>query len=79
MMDEEMRGLTLRHVQCDEIWTFVAKKQGRLHVDERHRFDIGDQYVWVALDQDTKLVPCFAVGKRSADIARRFMMDLRSR
>ncbi len=29
-MDSRLRGLTLRHVEVDEIWTFVYKKQGRL-------------------------------------------------
>jgi len=27
-MDEEMRGLKLSHIQCDEIWTFVGKNRG---------------------------------------------------
>ena len=75
-MDEEMRGLTLDHVEVDEIWTFVAKKQARLHVDERDNPELGDMYMWVALDQETKLVPTFIIGKRSADMARRLMVDL---
>jgi IS1 family transposase len=79
-LDERMQGLTLRHIQCDEIWTFVAKKQARLTVDEKaHCFDMGDMYLWTAVDQDTKLVPTFALGKRSADNARRFMVDLAGR
>jgi IS1 family transposase len=80
LLDEELRGLELRHVQCDEIWTFVAKKQGRLTAEERQdRADIGDIYLWTALDTDTKLLASYAVGKRSADMARRFMVDLASR
>lgn len=79
-LDARLRGLNLRHVQCDEIWTFVRKKQSRLTVQEREeRGDIGDVYVWTALDQDTKLIASFAVGKRSADMARRFLMDLAGR
>ena len=79
-LDERLRGLNLQHVQCDEIWTFVAKKQGRLTMDEREsRGDIGDMYLWTAVDDQTKLVASFAIGKRSADMARRLMMDLASR
>ena len=79
-LDEQMRGLTLRHIQVDEVWTFVAKKQARLTIEEKRiRYDIGDVYLWTALDMDTKLVPTFALGKRSADNARRFMMDLAGR
>ncbi|MEX2092742.1 MAG: hypothetical protein WD971_08705, partial [Pirellulales bacterium] len=78
-MDEEMRGLKLDHIEVDEIWTFCAKKQARLHVEERDNPNIGDMYMWVALDKETKLVPTFIIGKRSADMARRLMVDLASR
>ena len=79
-LDETLRGLTLRHVEIDEIWTFVQKKQARLTTEERAlRHDIGDMYLWTAIDQDTKLLACYAIGKRSADMARRFMVDLRDR
>jgi hypothetical protein len=35
--------------------------------------------LWVGIDQDTRLVPTFALGKRSADMARRFCVDLAGR
>lgn len=76
LMDERVRGLNLRHVEVDEIWTFCQKKQARVPVEERHRHDVGDVYLWTCLDQDTKLIPSFVVGKRSADNARRLMTDL---
>ena len=80
LMENRFTGLTLRHLETDEMWTFVLKKQSRLTVDERReRSDIGDIYLWYSIDQDTKLIPTFLLGKRSADNARRFMVDLRSR
>ena len=80
LLDEQMRGLKLDHVQVDEIWTFCQKKQARLTMQERaERGDIGDMFLWVALDQETKLVPTFLVAKRSANAARRMMVDLASR
>jgi IS1 family transposase len=79
-MDSHLRGLTLDHLEVDEIWTFVGKKQGRLSPAERVGcHDFGDVYLWTCLDQSTKLVPAFLVGKRSADNARRLMMDLAGR
>ena len=79
-MDARLRGLTVRHVECDEIWTFVGKKQGQLTPEEKtHCYDVGDVYLWTAIDQDTKLVPSFVVGKRSADNARKLMKDLAGR
>ncbi len=80
IMDERFCGLTLRHLETDEMWTFVAKKQARLTMEEREtRSDIGDIFLWYSIDQDTKLIPTFLLGKRSADNARRLMVDLRSR
>jgi transposase-like protein/IS1 family transposase len=79
-MDERMQGLKLEHLQFDEQWTFVAKKQNRLTIEERERVhDKGDIYLWTCIDQKTKLMPAFIVGKRSADNARRFMVDVASR
>ncbi len=77
VMDRYFQNLNLEHVEADEIWTFVRKKQSRLTTLERELSnDIGDMYLWTALDQRTKLIPVFLVGKRSADNARRFMMKL---
>jgi transposase-like protein/IS1 family transposase len=79
-MDARLRGLTLTHLQFDEQHTWVLKKQARLTVDEKsERHDIGEVYLWTAVDQKTKLMPSFLIGKRSADNARRFMMDVAGR
>lgn len=79
ILDETMRGLTLQRVQVDELWTFVQKKQARLAFEERFAPHIGDQYVFVAIDAETKLVPHFDVGKRNMVTAYRFMNTLKQR
>lgn len=79
-LDERMQGLTLNHLQFDEQWTYVGKKQSRLTAQEKaEKYDQGDVYLWTCIDQETKLMPSFMVGKRSADNARRFMLDVASR
>ncbi len=79
-MDRKMRGLTLTHLQFDEQWTYVGKKQSRLTMTEReYSSEIGDVYLWTCIDQKTKLMPGFLIGKRSADNARRFMSDIAGR
>lgn len=80
LLDTSLQGLTLKHLEVDEMWTFVAKKQSRLTVTERQeRGDIGDIYLWYAIDQETKLIPGFMLGKRSADNARRLLMQIAGR
>lgn len=72
-LDETMQGLTLRHLQCDEIWTFVGKKQAQLGAEEK-RFTnrTGDIYLWVALDEQTKLIPTFRERKTGQDWGDKF-------
>ncbi len=78
LMDEQMRDLTCRRVQVDEIWAYVGKKQAHLtREDDRSR--LGDMWTFVALDPETKLVPTFRVGKRTGENARKFMVDLSDR
>ncbi|MGE5140091.1 MAG: hypothetical protein ACM3JD_11560, partial [Rudaea sp.] len=63
LMENRLRRLTLQHIEIDEIWTFVQKKQARLTTEERReRHDLGDVYLWTCLDQKTKLVASFLVG-----------------
>ena len=78
-LDKRMRNLKLDHLELDEIWTFVLKKQRRLVDAERENPNIGDQYLFVAIDYTTKLVPCFAIGKRTKETTEIFAADLAQR
>ncbi|HWB08089.1 MAG TPA: hypothetical protein VG826_02505 [Pirellulales bacterium] len=79
-LDQRMRGLKLTHLECDEQWTFILKKQDKLTIEQRARcHDIGDCYIWTAVDQTTKLLVSFLLGKRTGDNARRFMLDVAGR
>ncbi len=77
LMDNKLRGLKCKFVESDEIWCFVNKKQKRVRKSDPAEF--GDAWVFVALDADTKLVPCFTVGKRSAANTQLFVSDLADR
>jgi IS1 family transposase len=78
LMDEQMRELPCRRLQVDEIWAFVGKKQRQLTpADDRSR--VGNQWTFVAIDADTKLVPAHRVGHRDLPTAVAFMNDLAGR
>lgn len=78
LMDERMRGLGCRRIQVGEIWAFVGKKQRHVERgDDPSR--VGDQWTFVALDADTKLVPAYRVGKRDLPNAKAFLNDLSER
>jgi IS1 family transposase len=77
LFDERVQNLKPRYVQADEAWTFVQKKQKRLrHTDPAER---GDQYLWVAIDSESKLVMTYHVGKRDGLNAYTFISDLNRR
>jgi IS1 family transposase len=75
LLNAKLRNLKPSHVEIDEIWTFVMKKQ--YHAAGHPVF--GDQYCWLALDEPTKLILIWQIAKRSKDAANRFIGDLRSR
>ncbi|MBM3333567.1 IS1 family transposase, partial [Candidatus Sumerlaeota bacterium] len=79
ILDDTMRDLDLRDLQVDEIWSFVRKKQKQVSETDADAEDIGDQYICVALDRDTKLIPAFTVGKRTAETTQAFVENLRTR
>jgi IS1 family transposase len=78
LADEQMRNLPCQRIQVDEIWSYVKVKQANIAcgID---RAAIGDQWTFVAIDPDTKLVPAYRVGKRSRENAVAFMSDLSER
>ncbi|MDE2361187.1 MAG: hypothetical protein KGM42_00805 [Hyphomicrobiales bacterium] len=78
IMNEEMRDLPCKRIQVDEIWAYVGKKQRQVtKADDKAR--VGDQWTFVAIDPDTKLIPSYLVGKRSKPNAIAFMTDLSER
>ena len=77
LMDARMRNLEVKHLQIDEIWTYVQKKAR--HVRKGDSPEIGDQWVFVAIDADTKLVPAFHIGKRQRQDTREFLWNLYAR
>lgn len=79
ILEQHLRGFHSRLIEVDEIWTFVHKKERRLTDEERLNPEIGDQYCFVALDAESKLIPSYLVGKRNGETALQFMLDLQKR
>jgi len=78
VLDGTMRNLSCDLIECDEIWGYVGKKQR--HVKETDDASlVGDQWVYVAFDRVSKLIPAYLVGKRDAETTDAFVADLASR
>ena len=76
---DNLRNLTCKRIQCDEIWSFVYAKAKNVPAEYQGQFGKGDVWTWTAIDADTKLVPCWLVGTRGPQAAITFMRDVASR
>lgn len=77
--NETMRDLPLKHIQCDEIWSFVYAKEKNVPASKKGELGYGDVWTFVAIDAETKLVPSWLVGMRDAGHAYEFLCDLKER
>jgi len=77
--DKVFRNLKCKRIECDEIWSSVYAKERHLSQELQGVFGYGDVYTWVAIDADTKLVPCWNVGRRDAQSGIAFIKDLSER
>jgi IS1 family transposase/transposase-like protein len=77
LLDSVVRNVRVRYVQADEIWCFVGKKQRQVRVGDSP--EIGDQWAFIAIDAETKLITSHVIGKRNAETTLRFLTDLKAR
>jgi IS1 family transposase len=78
-LDKYLIGFHCSKIQVDEIWTFCKKKEKQLIGLEKFNPNLGDQYVFVAIDADTKLIPAFVIGKRDITTALKLMTELKNK
>ena len=64
IMAEKIRDVDVRDVECDEVWSFIGKKQKRVRPDDDP--NLGDCYVFVAIERHFKLVLNIAMGTQGS-------------
>jgi len=75
-----VRELKITECQIDELWTFVlmkrktARRKGRVADG-----DIGDQWIFMALDPVGKLLIHWKIGKRDLGTAKEFIRELKGK
>ncbi len=81
VMDEKLRNLRSRYWQVDELWCFTGKKEQNCTFEEKNNgHHVGDTWVLLVTDAESKLVPSFVVSPdRGLPAAERLMTDLESR
>ena len=77
--DRAFRNLKCQRLRVDEMWSFCYCKQKNVTGEVATDRVAGDVWLWSAIDEETKLVPCWYVGQRDAIAASEFIADLESR
>jgi IS1 family transposase/transposase-like protein len=75
IMAEKVRNVPVRDVECDEVWSYVGKKQKRVRPEDSPL--LGDCYVWVGIERHSKLVLNITMGKRDQSTCDVFVEGLR--
>jgi len=75
LMGEKIRNVPVKDIQCDELWSFIRKKQKRCKPSDDPNF--GDCYCFVGIERTSKLILNFAVGKRDQATTDIFIEGLR--
>lgn len=74
--DKNFKNLPCTTLQVDEMHSFVGCREKSR---KRGKSGIGTIWVWVAIDAETKLIPCWRLGDRDLGTCVRFLLDLASR
>jgi HSP90 family molecular chaperone len=64
VLNSKIKNIQTRHIQIDEAWTFVGKKNKNFDIEDIGDKELGTQFVFVAMDKETKLILAFRLGKR---------------
>ena len=77
-MENILRDVPVRDLQLDECWSYVLKKEGHKLPHEANDERIGDQYVFIGLERNSKLVVAWHLGKRDRDNTFEFISKVRN-
>ncbi|WP_437783304.1 IS1 family transposase [Sorangium sp. So ce1097] len=76
--NRRVRDLSCSLITFDELWGWVAKKPHRVDPAE-DAVDVGEGWIFAAIDVSSRLCVSFYVGKRDQESTDRFIEDLRAR
>jgi hypothetical protein len=72
-----LENLEIACIQCDDLHCFVQNRERRVSIEENG--EVGEQYTFVGMDADTKVVFAWQTGKRTTANTITFMRALYSR
>ena len=77
LLDATVKGVEVKDVQLDEIWSFVGMKE-KTRVSRGYSPEFGDSWTFIAIERETKLILAHQVGQRDSDTCWAFLMKMKS-
>jgi IS1 family transposase/transposase-like protein len=65
LMQDQISGISVTDVQCDELWGFVGMKEKTKVRQGKESDQLGDAWTFVAFERHTKLVLAWHLGRRT--------------
>jgi hypothetical protein len=76
LLAAKVRDVLVNDVSADEIWGFVRVKETHKNPFKGHAMYTGDAWCFIGIENHTKLILAFELGKRTETSANRFMSKL---
>jgi transposase-like protein/IS1 family transposase len=76
LLSETIKGVPVKDVQADEIWTYILAKQKTVERRKITDPDAGDAYTYIGLERHSKLILAWHLGRRTSRDADCFMEKL---
>ena len=75
-----IKDLEITECQIDEMWTFVLMKRKTASLKGlENNVSIGEQWIFIAIDAVTKLLLHWKIGKRTLEVAKLFIGELKEK
>ncbi len=75
MLASRIRNVPVSHLELDEVWTFVQKKQRRVYFGDHKT--VGNAYCFIALDRSSRLAVMYPLDKSDEQNTAQFMRKVR--
>ena len=76
LMESRVKNVEAKFVSVDEMFGFVGCLQQNTTASDPYR---GDQYAFLAVEQTSKLIICWCIGKRDRENSREIMQELKAK
>jgi transposase-like protein/IS1 family transposase len=77
LLNAKVRGVEVKDVEADEIWSFVGMKE-KQRVERGRSPEFGDSWTWLAIERETKLILAHQIGQRDHETCWSFLLKLKS-